>query len=174
MSSSNFGPLNRDHFSKNIHIKGAQVIDSNQNITGNNITCHTLTVTGNATLGNITSNHLIITKIVSADAFIGSVYGNIFDEHGSQLLTVQQPPVNDPNVIATFVPGSNVDDAIVPSMVMPTLGPATVPMSTNIKQDSVEHLLYYNHIQLRNEVVSLRTQVVQLLEELRIHGLIKN
>ena len=174
MSSSNFGQLNRDHFSRNIHIKGAQVIDSNQNITGNNITCQTLSVTGNASLGNITSQHLIITKIVSADAFIGSVYGTIFDEHGTQLLTVQQPPVEDPNVIAGFILGSNINDTIVPTMVMPPLGPPILPTSLNIKQDSVEHLLYYNHIQLRNEVTSLRAQVVQLLEELRTHGLIKN
>jgi len=52
------------------------------------------------------------------------------------------------------------------------LGSSTVPMSSDIQQDSVQHLLYFNHVQLRNEVANLKDQVVQILNALRAHGII--
>jgi hypothetical protein len=172
--SSNFGPLTRDNFSSNIHIKGAKVIDAHQNIVGNAITSSHLKVTGNAVLGNIVSNHLITSKIVSSEIFIGSMYGPVFDASGTQILHEQQPAVNDPSTVSAFIPGSNVNDGIIPVYSMPPLGVSVMPTSLDIKQNSVEHLLYYNHVQLRNEVESLKTQVVQLLNALRSHGLISS
>jgi hypothetical protein len=172
--SSNFGQLTRDHFSKNIHIKGATVIDSNRNITGNCVTSDKIIVTGNAIIGNLQSDNLIVANTISAALFIGPVYGNIYDETGTQLLQSRQPTIANPNVISSFIPGSLIDINVVPSMAMPVLGTVTIPTSAEIKQDSVTHLLYYNHIQLRNEVASLRTQVVEMLNMLKKHGIIES
>jgi hypothetical protein len=172
---SNFGPITRDHFSKNVHIKGATVIDSNRNITGNCVTSEKIVVTGNAVIGNLTSDNLIVANTISATLFIGQVYGNIYDETGTQLLKSRQPTIENPNVISSFIPGPSSDASIVvPSVSMPNLGAILVPMSTDIRKDSVTHLLYYNHIQLTNEVASLRAQVVEMLNMLKTHGIINS
>ena len=173
MSSSNFGPLCRDAFSQNVHIKGTLVIDGDQNIVGNGITCETLTVNGNASLGNIVLENLVIANIIAAQSFVGPLSGQVFDETGTRILDVQQPAIANPNVITSFIPGSNVNDLIVPSYPMPALGGNTVPMSTDIEQDSVQHLLYFNHIQLRQQVANLQAQVIEILGALRAHGIIK-
>ena len=172
--SSNFGPLTRDHFSKNIHIKGATVIDSHQNITGNVVRCSKLIVNSNAMIGNIVSNKLIVGNIITGRSIIGDIYGNIFDELGQQILTIRQPAIDNPNVIVSFVPNTNVDITVVPSIAMPSLGPSVIPMSSDIQQNSVEHLLYYNLIKVQEELMSLRSQMVKILDTLRTHGIIFN
>lgn len=174
MSTGNFGPLCKDAFSQNIHIKGAMVIDKNQNITGNGITCQTLRVNGNAHLGNIVSNNLIVANVINAQLFVGPLSGPVYDEMGAQILDLQQPAIANPNTVPSFLPGSNVNDTIVPQYPMPALGNVTIPMSSEIEQNSVEHLLYYNHIQLRNQVENLQTQVIELLQALRNHGIINS
>jgi hypothetical protein len=172
--SSNFGPLSRDHFSQNIHIKGVTVIDPNRNIIGNCITSDKIIVIGNATIGNLVSDNLIVAEIVSSGLFIGNIYGNIYDQTGTQLLKDRQPAISDPNTISSFTPDSLVDFNIIPSMPMPPLGAPAIPTAADIAQDSVQHLLYYNHVQLRNEVQSLRTQIVEILNMLRTHGIINS
>ena len=173
MSSSNFGPLCRDAFSQNVHIKGTMVIDQHQNIRGNAITCETLHVNGNANLGNIISDNLIVGNVITAVDFVGPLSGPVFDEMGTQILDIQQPAISNPNVISSFIPGSLVDNTVIPTYQMPPLGsPSVVPMSSQIRQDSVEHLLYYNQLQLREEVSNLREQVVAILNALRAHGII--
>lgn len=170
--TSNFGPLNRDHFSHNIHIKGATVIDKYANINGNAINAITLEVTGNAFLGNIVSENLIVGNVITATDFIGKFTGTLWDEMGEQVISSQQNSITNPGNISSFIPGTNVDPNIVPQYSMPALGTTVIPTSSSIRQDSVEHLLYYNQLQLRNEVTQLRTQVIAILNALRSHGLI--
>lgn len=170
--TSNFGPLCRDAFSQNVHIKGSLVIDQHQNIIGNGIICNTLQVTGNANFGNIVSNKLIVANVITATSFVGPLIGKVYDETGTQILDMQQPSIADPNIVTSFIPGSDVNDLIVPQYSMPSLGGNVIPMSSDIAQNSVEHLLYFNHVQLREEVANLRAQVVQILNTLRTHGLI--
>ncbi len=172
MASSNFGPLCRDAFSQNVHIKGSLVIDHHQNIRGNTIISNRLHVSGNAQLGNIVSNNLIIGNVITASLFVGPIIGKVYDETGTQILDLQQPSIADPNVVSTFIPGSNVNDLVVPQYSMPALGANVIPMSSDIPQDSVEHLLYFNHVNLRAEVANLRAQVIMILNALRTHGVI--
>ena len=158
----------------NLFIKNVKVIDTQTNVFANNITACSLTIDCNATVGNISNAGIIVANVFNATSgFYGTVIGSVNDVTGDQVIGPRQPSIENPDVISSFTPGLTNPNVPVPLFDMPALGPsAGSPVSADIPQDSVEHLLLYNQQQLREEVMSLRSQVVMLLDALRTHGLI--